>query len=810
MSEAMNALRRLARAPWFALSAIVLFALGIGANAAIVGALRFLFLSPLPLPDADRLVGLWQTSGTGEPRAVAPGNFLDWRRDARSFSSLSSYFEQSAVLVGAGEPARLEVAEVSRDFFRTLGATPLAGRLALAADQTTDRPLVVLGEELWRTRLGGAPVAGRLLEIDGRQVEVLGVAPRSVAVPPGVALWKFAPRDVAELRIPGVEDSTTLRNARYLGVVGRLGATATLEGARAEMRTIADRLEREFPEDNRDTDVLIDPLAKQYAGGAARPLRLLAVASGLILALTCMNLAGLFLARGAQRERELALRSALGASPRRLRLEILAESLWLAAFGGGLGLALAVAGRRALVGALPDVSLAGRQLGLDAGSLAISLLLTVGAALAAGLLPAWRSARVAPRQALSAARGGLGRQGVALRRGLVAGQAALALALLVGAGLLVRSLERLESVRLGIEPRGAWSARLTFPSQDPSLDRAQKRNLLTELVARAAGLPGVVAAGGSTRLPFAGCGPSSTLRVDGLDLPEAERPDTCWRSQVPGTFRALGARLIAGREFGGEDHGEAPQVAIVNRTLALWLAERRGLPEVGGVLGMRISTGLDGEEGTFVTVVGVVDDLPQGSPDLATLPEIYRPWEQSRRWGVDSLRLIVRGPMPSDRELRALVAGVSPRLAIDEVRSLADVAAESNARPRLVGRLLGAFAAVALLLAAIGLHGLLALLVTERRREIGIRLALGARRAEIVRRTLGWGLTPTAVGAAVGVGMALLAGRLLESLLYGVGVRDASVFGGALAALTLAALLACAVPTWRAGRVEPAETLRES
>jgi len=806
LDDLRHAVRRLRLAPGFTLVAGLTLALGIGGNAAVLSALEALLLRPLPYPDPGALVLVHQTDAAQPRRPVAPANFLDWRERARSFDGLAAYTMLGRLLVGPESAQKLDVAIVSGNFFDVFGAH--AGVGATFGAEAPGPREILLAHALWQSRFGGdLTVVGRELQLDQELVRVVGVMPAGFDFPRGAELWLRAKDDVPELPIAmGSGDLRAIRDARYLGVVGRLRGGAPLAGAQAEMDRVAAALAREYPDDNSGNGARVEPLFEALRGGARTPLLLLLAAAGCVLLIACANVANLLLARAAGRGQELAVRAALGASRGRLARQLVTEALVVAGLGCAAGIALAWASRPLMMSLWPAALPPLEGLRLSGVVLALSVVLTLAAVVLVSLAPARVAARTDALAGLRASgRTPLASPGAARARGLIViAEVALAVVLVNAAGLLLGTLLRLQQAPLGFEAGGALTARLDFP-RTMSRDPEALRRFAQALEERLAALPGVTAASVGQALPLTGSRTSAGLRVEGRDMAPNERLDTCWRLVSRGWHDALGVPLLRGRGFEAGDTRDRPAVALVNATLARLV--------FGGAdpIGRRIGTGLDGPDGSWVTIVGVVGDTPQENVAKAAQPELYRPLAQDVRMGPSGLALVVRATGDPERlgpSLRREVAAVRSDVGVSQVRPLAGVARETLAGPRAASRVLLLFGTLALLLAALGLYGVVACVVGELTREMGVRLALGARPGALVafvlRRALGLALA----GLAIGVALALATGRLLEGALYGVTPRDPVTLAGVALVLLAAAAAAGYGPARRASRLDPARVLR--
>lgn len=794
------AVRGLLREPALAATAIVTLALGIGANTAVFGLVEGLILRPLPFPDADRLVQVWQTEPDNPKRPVAPANFLDWRRDSRSFEGLAAFTLRRRNLLGEA-PEQVEVASVSAAFLRVLGVRPALGR----DFGEEDRPEAVLSHALWQRAYGGEPgVVGRTLRLDESAYEIVGVLPRGPGFPTEALVFTRAPRDIPEVGVPIEVDVTRLRDARFLGVLGRLAPAASLEIAQAEMAAIARRLEQQFPEENAQNGAAVASLRDSLVGGTHLTLSLLAGTVTLVLLIAAVNVASLLLVRSLRREREIAIRTALGAGRGRLSAQLLAEGLVLAALGAASGLVLAGWGGELLRAALPADLPAFSESCINLPVLAFSLGLSVLTALAFSLVPVMHM-RFDPGSALHGARSATRSPGHLRLHGiLVATEVGLAVVLVTAAGLLLRSLWRLETAPTGVESASVVTMRASLPAAR-TLPEAQRKAFFDGVVEKVAALPGVEAVGAVQTLPFAGRGISAGLRVEGRSFAIADVVDTCWRAVTPGYFRALGIPVLRGRGFQAGDGAAAPPVALINARLAerLW-------PDANPI-GQRIGTGMDGDDDSYATVVGVVGDAPQEGVAAGVRPEMYRPQAQQSRFAAESMSVAIRvlgDAAPVLASLREAVRAVNPQAPVTELKRLEELRLATTARQRGAGAAVGLFGILALVLAAIGLYGMLAFVVGERSREFGVRLALGARPEDVVRQVLVRGLALVGAGLLAGLAVSLGFGRVLAGLLHGVTPRDAPTLAAVIAVLGVVSLLASYLPARRAARVDPVLALR--
>jgi predicted permease len=797
VQDVRYALRMLRQAPGFALVAVLTLGLGIGATTAIFSVVRGVLLRPLPFAAPERLVRMWQANPSqGVPRGeVSPLDFADWKARQRSFEDMGTWWHVEGMtginLSGDGEPQRLPAAYVSDGFFSTLGVTPLLGRVLLAGEhQPGHNAVAVISHGLWQRRFGGdRALLGRTLTIDEVPTTVVGVMPPSFTFPSErVDLWLSDSR-ISESGIP------RLRQVRWQSVVARLKPGVSLETARTEMNGLARQLAEEYPATNvQTTAVTVLPLHEAVTGDVRAELLVLLGAVGFLLLIACVNVANLMLTRATARERELAVRAALGARPGRLVGQLLTESLVLALLGGAFGVLLAVWGTELLlafsVKQLPRL----HEVRVDGTVLAFAMGATLFTGVLFGLLPALRARSPQLAPVLKAAgRGMTGAGGARLRGALVVAEVALAVMLVAGAGLAVRSLMSLLSVEPGFRPEGAVV--VSFSSSSGGRD---KRQYLAEVLERVREVPGVRVAGTTKNLPLEGSGEPAPLILPGQSQASAaDAPRVSYLYVSNDYVRAMGIPLLRGRDFSMQDTGDAPPVMMVNEAFV-----RRFFPGED-VVGKGIQWDVN-----VATIVGVVGDVRQESLSEPAPPLVYVHVLQNSR---SSVNLVVRGegaPLQLAAAVRQAIWSVNPEQTITRITTLEEVVGGSVARPRLIAALLGLFAALALVLGAVGIYGVLAYTVGQRQREIGVRLALGARPAEVLGMVLRSGMRLAGLGVAVGVVGALVLARVMSSLLYGVAPHDPLTFAAAAVVLLGVALVACLVPARRAMRVDPAVSLR--
>ncbi len=797
--EMRLAARGLRRSPGYTTVAVLTLALGIGANAAIFTGVDAALLRALPFVEPERLVHLWETTAETARRQLSYPDFLDLRDGAASFARVAGYVFFGAAYDGPDGTEILSGARVSANFFETLGVAPALGRTFAAEEDAPGRTrdVVVLSHGAWQRRFGGDPaIVGRAVRLSGAPFTVVGVLPRG---------FHFARLGDPELFVT-LSPSVTLAERRYthwMWGVARLAPGAELAAARAELATLGSRRVEVDPRWHADTSLDAVPLRDALVGDV-RPLLLgLLAGVGAVLLIACANVANMTLARALGRERELGLRIALGAGRARLARQLLAESLLVATAGGVLGVVASLAATRAIAAAVPANRAAFlpflRQLEPSAGVLAFTLAVCLAVTLAIGLLPALRSPAALAALLGDGARGSAGRR--PLRDLLLVGEIALALVLLAAAGLMTRSLQRLISVDPGFARENLLTGFVALPRA--RFDTPEKLDAaFADLGERLAALPGAVGATTADILPLSGDGNSGVPSV--LGRPEAGQGgvEAQMRTVGAGYFRLLGVPLVAGRAFAVGDRRDAPPVLAVNERLA------RELFPGESALGQRLTfTFLEGQQFEIVAVVGdeSVVDL-----DAAPTPTVYFPASQESFASTYVLLRTAGPPAGLARSLAETVRALGPGIAVTEVAPLDELVRDST--PVFLRRfpmlLISSFAGLALLLAAVGVYGVMACFVGQRTREIGIRMAVGARVADIQAMVLRRGAVALAVGVALGTFGAWGAGRLLARLLYDTASFEPLVLGGAAATLGGVALAACFVPAWRAARVDPVAALR--
>jgi putative ABC transport system permease protein len=797
--------RRLRKSPGFAVVAVLTLALGIGANSAIFSVVNAVLLRSLPFAEPDRLVAFGTIKHGEEPRAgsLSPPDFMSLRDHTRTLTDVAALSYGGATLTGGGEPERVDAAWVSAGFFELLGATPVLGRtIRPEENQPGNTGVAVLGHGFWQQHLGGdSAIVGQTITLNGVTRTVVGVAPPGFGFPENRALW-------APLQYDETFSSETDRNrrAQWLSVIGRVQPGVPLERARAEVQSLAAQLEQEFPQTNTNVTLATLSLHEVMVGEVRTPLLILLGAVGLVLLIACANVANLLLARAAARQGEMAVRAALGAGRGRLVRQLLTESVLLGLVGGVVGLLLAHWGTALLVALRPAGIPRLDDVGVDGTVVGFTFLVALLTGVVFGLIPALQATRSDLVASIrEAGRGALGgRQGQRTRSALVVAEMALAVMLLVGAGLLMRSFLQLQRVDPGFRPEQTLALDLSLPTRRYPEDE-QRIAFYGTLLERIEGLPGVRSAGAVNLLPMGDDRFVLSFAVEGRPTPPpGEQPTLEVRVATPEYFRTMGIPLLRGRDFAEADRADAPQVVVINETTA----QRFFAGE--DPIGQRVRTGWGIGEDHFAggEIVGVVGDVRQLGPGKEFIPELYLPSTQVPE---SDLSVVVRtagDPLALAKAIRAEVRALDANLPVSNLRTLDQVLSRAVAQPRFYLLLLGAFAAVALVLAAIGIFGVMSYSVVQRTREIGIRVALGANPGAVLRMVVGRALWLALGGVAVGLLGALALSRLLGSLLFGVSATDPLTFAGVAALLTSVALLATYLPARRATRVDPMVALR--
>jgi putative ABC transport system permease protein len=801
LQDVRFAARTFLRSPRFTIPAVLALALGIGATSAIFSVVRGVILKPLPYADPDRIVVIWENNlRRNRPRnVIGAANFVEWRARNRSFDHLGMVGPSRINVILNGQPEEVAGLSVSSDALAALGVQPTMGRLYTAEEdlEGSDR-VILLGYEFWQSRFGGrGDILGTTITANGRPRSVIGVMPAGFTI--------VGQR--ADFMVPYGWTLERLRSAPGRGSshgLARLREGVTFEQATSDMVSIAAQLEKEFPPRNANWSVTLVPVHEQMVDQIRPALLVLAGAVLLVLLIACVNVANLLLARSTVRQRELGLRTALGAGRGRLLRQMLTESLLLSFVGGIAGLALAFAFHRGLLALVANRIPVPRleQVALDLPVLAFTFALAVGTGLLFGLIPALLAAASANDALREGGRHGASPRSRRALGALVIAEVALSLVLLAGAGLLIRSFLRLQSVSPGFDASGVLTARVQLPGARYN-DSRRSSAFFTETVSRIRALPGVQSAAAVSFLPLAGPGiGTSFYRADRPQPAAGEAPTTEVRPVTPEFFRTMRVPILSGRDFNDSDTADAPLVAIVGEALAR--QHLSGEHPIGKRLHVNIGT----VDGMNVEIVGVVGNVKMTSLDTEARPAVFLPHTQL---SIGLMTYVVRTditPMSLVNSVAASVHALDPELPLADVRTLDDVVDATLARPRTVSVLLTTFALMALILAGVGVYGVMAYSVSQRTQEIGVRMALGATTRSVFRLVLGQALRLVAIGVVVGLIAAGLLTRVLESLLYDTEPLDPWTFVVTATVLVAVATIACYLPARRGTRIAPVEALR--
>jgi predicted permease len=808
------AIRQLRRNPGFALTAILTLAIGVGATTAIFSIFYGVLLRPLPYPQPERLVKITPlvTSPGSDARIdneVSYPNFRDWRDQARSFESMASYGMNAMVLGSAGSNAarNLQVGIVSSDFFHVLQIAPALGRSFTRAEEK--ERVVVLSHELWTSAFNASPaIVGHTIQLSDEPFTVVGVLPESASFPfvasSPIEAWTTPIVDAV-----GKNPSTEQRGWNQLDVVARLKPGANLAQAQAEMNAIQRNLANRYPDDDANaTSARVAPALDEMTGDVRPALRILFAAVAALLLIACANVAGLLLARGSSRQAELAVRAALGASRREITLQLLAESLLLSLFGGVAGILVAALSLQGLLRFVPKNLPRLDAVAINAPVLAFAIAVSALTGILFGILPARRLARLDPALAL---RDGTrtatsGRRQHRLHSALVVAETAIGVVLLVGAGLMIRSFAHLLASDPGLNPQHVLTFRVGMT--DKAYPQQKKIQFFNQLLDRLKALPGAQSATAAFPLPFSGGNMSLTFEIQGRPSKPGDEPDARATVVEPDYFHTLQIPLRSGRLLDPNDNRDAaPAVAVVNEALA-----RKYFPGEDPI-GKRISTGFDSDDNGktlhWREIVGVVADVKRTSIAEQPKPEYYVPYAQAAIIAPFLALRVAGDPAAYASTVAQAVASLDKQLPVYRVRTMEEGVALSAAQPRFQTLLLTAFAAIALLLAAVGLYAVLSYMVAQRTHEIGLRMALGAQRGKVLQLVLNRGISLAIVGVALGIAVAALLTRFLASLLYGVKPLDPVTFAVVAALLLLVSALASAIPAARAASLDPMTTLRD-
>lgn len=790
--------RMLVKSPGFTIVALIVLALGIGANTSIFSVVNGVLLKPLSYPGAERLVwfeGINPKRGISDSSLSMP-DYLDWQSQTDAFESMTAFVQGGIILSSDdAEPERVARAVVTASFFPTMGVNPVQGRPLLKEDESSgSEPVAVLSHGLWQRRFGANPsVLGSRITLSGSSITVVGVMPVGFNYPAKTEIW-----------LPLKTDPGERRDNRYLNVLARLKPTATLDGAQSQIDTVSARLRQQYTETNDGWSARLKSLRDWTARDVRTSLLLLLGAVGFVLLIACANVANLLLARASARRREIALRTALGAGRWRIIRQLLTETSLLAALGGVLGLVLSIILTKLLVAISPADVPRLDEIGLDARVLGFTVGVVGLVGLLFGLAPALQVSKTDLNDVLKeGGRGsneGPGRNRV--RALLVVSEIALSLLLLIGAGLLIKSFVLLRDVNSGFDAQNVLTMRVSLPGARYKGPQ-QQASFFHELTERVKALPGVEAAGATLTLPLGGSDFSvgrSFIR-EGRPLAAEEALDSDYFVVTPDYFKTMRIPVKTGRSFTDRDTAETPPVVIVNERIA------RRVFAGEDPIGKRITVWRD--EKFPREIIGVVGDVKSSRLDTETGYQIYVPYAQDAGWGALSLAVRSKGePEALTSQVRGAILSIDKNQPAHDIKTMNDVFSASVANTRLVVLLFGTFAMFALLLTSIGIYGVIAYSVAQRTHEIGIRLALGAQTKDVLRMVITQGMILALIGAALGLAGAFAATRVMRNLLYGVSATDPLIFIGVSLLLTVIALLACYIPARRATKVDPLIALR--
>ncbi len=798
-------LRTLGKSPGFTAVSILTLAIGIGANTAIFSFVDGILLKPLPYRDADRILRVLEKPPGGGRNGISTLNFLDWQKQNTVFEYMAAQTGGSVALTGVSEPVELRGSRVSAHYFDIFGIKAVLGRtFAADEDQAGKERVAMLSHQLWESRFGADPgVIGKKILLNGQPHDVIGVLPAGGAFDRAYAqIW----------RPLAFEPENMTRNFHWMGSYALLKRGVTLEQARAEMDGIGARIAQAYPDSNKGWGVTIDRFADIVVGpGLRRSVWVLMAAVGMVLLIGCVNLANLMMSRAATREREVALRASLGAGRWRLIRQFLTESVLLSVSGGALGLGIGYATMAALRLAIPPYSLPREvNVTMDGRILLFTLVVAVLTGILFGLAPALQAAR--PDLAASMKEGGRGSTAGGrqrLRSALVVSEMALAFLLLTGAGLLLRSFQRLMQVDAGFEAHNVITMGLPTPVKQYT-DAAQLNAYLREVKSRVEALPGVREAAYTSALPLQGWSYGMPFQIAGKPFKDRANRQACFFKMVsPSYFSTLAIKLLRGRGLTEQDRKGSPPVTVINQTMAKRFFEKKEDPIGQRILIQEIVPGRT-ELGAEIPwqVVGIIADEKIDGLNDDRSAGVYISYEQSPNYGMAMLVRTGMDPLAMTQAIRHAVHEVNKDQPLTDVRTMDQIRDESVGSDRLQTTLLGVFAAVAMLLAGIGIYGVISYAVVQRTHEIGIRAALGASRGSLLRMVLGKGMVLAVMGLAIGFAASLGLTRLLGNLLFGVGARDPLTLAVVVVVLAGAALLACYVPARRATRVDPLVALR--
>jgi putative ABC transport system permease protein len=798
--------RMLLKKPGFTVIAVLALALGIGANTAIFSVVNTLLIRPLPFRDSDRLVMVWEQNRPRDvhQNVISPANFIDWREQSTVFEDFAAFNDVRLNLTGGADPVEIPAQRATPNIFSVLGVEPIMGRNFAAEDVApgTTNPVVIISYGLWQSRFGGEPgIVGKNITLNGTSATIVGVLPAGFQ-------WFIKKSSLTgnppELWTPiAFAEQDHVRRGRYMSAVARLKPGVSQAQAQTEMSAISGRLEQQYADFNKGWGTEVVPLREQFVGDIRPALLVLLGAVGFVLLIACANVANLLLARAAARHREIAIRTALGAGRWRVVRQLLTESILLSALGGGLGLLFAWWGIGALIALSPRDLVSLERVSINLPVLGFTLMVSLLTGIIFGLAPALEATRLNTSEFLKEGDKGLAgtKRSRRLRGVFVVSEIALALVLLVSAGLLLKSFMQLQTVNPGFDSEHLLTMRVALPGRKYK-EEFQRVAFFKQAIARIGHLPGVDSAGAVSFLPFAGSGSATGFTIEGRPTPApGEVPVTDVRVTDTNYFHTMNIPLLKGRTFTEQEATEQRHVVIINETLA-----RQQWPDEDPI-GKRVSIMMS-DNPVPSEIIGVVGDVKHASLDSAIKAMVYWPHPELAH---TSMTIVVR--TSGDPTSIAAAAGreiqaIDPDQPVSDVRTMKQLLANSVARARFNTLLLGLFAALALVLASVGIYGVMAYSVAQRTKEIGIRIALGAQARDVLRMIVGQGMMLTLAGVCLGLLGAFALTRLMSSLLYGVSTTDPLTFVGVSLLLSAVALFACYIPARRATRVDPMVALR--
>jgi putative ABC transport system permease protein len=786
------AFRSFVRAPGFTLVALVTLALGIGGTTAIFSIVDGVLLRPLPYSDPARILRVTRVAPNGSSDSFSAADYRDVKKDATAFSAIAGYRSEIVDLTGRGEPIRIFGLQTTAAFFDVFDAPPILGRTYHESSDQPGASVAVISETVWKQHFGSNPaIVGTQVRLNGTPTEIIGVVPEFLRHPQKSEVWMLSPNDVPTSPL-GVSDGQGSRDVHYFSVVARVAHDRSLVEGQSQLRSIGDQLAR-ANQSSAGSTFKGEVLASSMVADVRTAMLVLLGAVAFVLLIACANVAGLLIARGASRRRELAVRTALGAGRGRLIRQLLTESVVLAVAGGGLGLLVAAWTQQLLVGLAPGDLPRLAEVTLDWRVAVFAFVATIGVGLLFGLMPAMQSSRPELNTDLKeGGRSGTARMG--LRNGMVVAQVALALVLLIGAGLMLTSFERLRSVDPGFRVTEVVTVELLLPLA--RFDETAQRTFYMSVLERLRANPVTADSAMMFPFPFGGGNAQASLSVIGQpEKPPDQQTSAELNSISPGYLKAAGLRLIRGRDFNESDGPNAPAVLLINES---------AVKEFGG----KDPIGEKVDIGSGFTVVGIVSDARRRALNEPPRPALYLPYTQFVLPYMGAIIRTDRGAGAVASAVKTAVAQVDPELPIGDVKTMEQIVEESTGEPRFRSFLIASFAALALLLAAVGVYGLISYTVTQRVPEIGVRLALGASPGQVFTQVIGQGLKLAAIGVAVGLLAALAATTLVRGLLFNTSATDPVVYGSLAVLLLAMAALACYVPARRAMRVDPMTALR--